>query len=87
VFVDLKATPKGCACRRDCGLYRIEDKRPINETRIATMPKPPKSTTEPPTASNRPTQQEIEELWENVRQMSEEIRAKRAARKRQEEAE
>jgi hypothetical protein len=50
------------------------------------MPKHSKSTAEPPTTSNRLTQQEIEELWEHVRQMSEEIRSKRAARKRQEDA-
>ena len=53
---------------------------------LLPMPKHPKPTAEPPTAPNRLTPQEIDELREHTRQMDEEIRSKLAARKKQAEA-
>jgi hypothetical protein len=51
------------------------------------MPKRPKPTAEPPTAPNRLTPQEMDELREHARQMGEEMQAILDARTKQAEAE
>jgi DNA-binding transcriptional regulator YiaG len=53
---------------------------------LPTMPKHPKLTTEPTTASNRLTPQEIDALREGAHRMDAEMQAILDARKRQAEA-
>jgi hypothetical protein len=47
------------------------------------MPKHPKPTAQPPTAPNRLTPQEIDDLRESARQMGEKMRSILAVRKKQ----